>query len=189
MQSLMTMTELSINTDRLLNDFEELAEIGATLDGGVSRLALSNEDLEARSWFADKIEAIGLQLHDDDAGNLSGILRCGESGAKTLLIGSHLDSVPNGGRYDGSVGVLAALECLRRVKEEGLRLPYHLEAINFTDEEGCWQSLFGSRGLTGTSPKIIWQIKKRITAPFVLPCSALESARRMCKRPSAIRRR
>jgi N-carbamoyl-L-amino-acid hydrolase len=65
-------------------------------------------------------------------------------------MGSHLDTVPNGGLYDGSIGVLAGLEVLRTIKEAGLELPVHLEAINFTDEEGAWQSFFGSMGLTGT---------------------------------------
>ncbi|MFW5748324.1 MAG: Zn-dependent hydrolase [Chloroflexota bacterium] len=143
-------TKPKINAERLGADFNDLAEIGATIDGGVSRLALSNEDLEARAWLADRFAEAGLEIRDDDAGNLSGFLACNTPHAKTLLIGSHLDSVPNGGRYDGSVGVLAALECLRAIKEAGLTLPFHIEAINFTDEEGCWQSLFGSRALTGT---------------------------------------
>ena len=65
------------------------------------------------------------------------------------MIGSHLDTVPNGGRFDGAIGVLAALECLRRIKETGLKPRCHLEAINFTDEEGTWKSLFGSNGLIG----------------------------------------
>ena len=69
--------------------------------------------------------------------------------AKTLLIGSHLDTVPNGGRYDGSIGVLAALECLRTLREAGVELPLTLEAINFTDDEGAWRSMFGCRAFAG----------------------------------------
>ncbi|MEQ8676478.1 MAG: Zn-dependent hydrolase [Aggregatilineales bacterium] len=146
---LMTWEMIGVNESRLKQDFEELAEIGATVDGGVNRLALSNEDLQARAWFADRVDAAGLQLRDDDAGNLSGVLFSDDPHAKTLILGSHMDTVPNGGKYDGSVGILAALECLRVIKEAGIALPFHLEAIDFTDEEGCWQSLFGSRGLTG----------------------------------------
>ena len=140
---------LRINSERLRGDFEALSEIGATVAGGVSRLALSNEDLAARSWFADRIEEAGLQVRDDEVGNLSGLLHSDDPAAKTLMIGSHLDTVPNGGRYDGAIGVLIALECLRRLKEAGIRPRCHLEAINFTDEEGTWQSLFGSNGLIG----------------------------------------
>jgi hydantoinase/carbamoylase family amidase len=142
-------TRLRINGDRLRADFEELAEIGATVAGGVSRVALSNEDLEARAWFANRVEDDGFIVRDDDAGNLSGVMFCPNPNAPTVLLGSHLDSVPNGGRFDGSIGVLAGLEVLRVMKEAKLTLPVHMEVINFTDEEGCWQSLFGSRGLTG----------------------------------------
>lgn len=155
-----------INEQRLLADFTALSEIGATIDGGVSRPALSNEDLRARAWFADRVEEAGLLLRDDDAGNLSGFLSCGDPNAKTLIIGSHLDSVPNGGRYDGAIGVLAALEVLRTVRENNIQLPVHLEAMNFTDEEGCWQSLFGSRGLTGTLKALPTSDKGADYGPF-----------------------
>jgi len=140
---------LRINSERLRRDFDQLSEIGATVGGGVSRLALSNEDLAARSWFADRIEEAGLQVRDDEVGNLSGLLCAEDPQAKTLMIGSHLDTVPNGGRYDGAIGVLIALECLRRISESDIKLRCHLEAINFTDEEGTWKSLFGSNGVIG----------------------------------------
>lgn len=140
---------LRINSRRLRKHFDELAEIGAAPGGGISRLALSNDDLAARSWFADRIEEAGLTVKDDEVGNVSGVLHSDRPDAKTLMIGSHLDTVPNGGRYDGAVGVLIALECLCRVKEAGIQLNHHLEAINFTDEEGTWKSLFGSNGLIG----------------------------------------
>ena len=142
-------SNLRVNSERLLADFERLSEIGATVGGGVSRLALSNEDLEARSWFADRIEEASLLVKDDEVGNLSGLLYADDPAAKTLMIGSHLDTVPNGGRYDGAIGVLTALECLRRIKEAGIQPRCHLEAINFTDEEGTWKSLFGSNGVIG----------------------------------------
>jgi len=109
--------ELRINSERLLKDFEQLSEIGATFGGGVSRLALSNEDLAARSWFADRIEEAGLKVRDDEVGNLSGLLFAADRDAKTLMIGSHLDTVPNGGRYDGAIGVLIALD--RQEKLDG----------------------------------------------------------------------
>jgi N-carbamoyl-L-amino-acid hydrolase len=142
-------TQVRVNAERLFSDFNELAAIGATVEGGVSRLALSNEDLQARAWLAERFEEAGIFVRDDDAGNLSGVLTTDNPKAKTLLIGSHLDSVPNGGRFDSSVGVLAALESLRVIYESGIKLPFHLEAVNFTDEEGCWHSLFGSQALTG----------------------------------------
>lgn len=140
---------LRINSNRLKTDFDELAEIGATLSGGVSRVALSNEDLEARAWFANRIEEAGLRVRDDDAGNLSGVYYCPDLNAQTLILGSHLDTVPNGGRFDGAIGVLGGLECIRTIYEAGIELPFNLEVIDFTDEEGNWQGLFGSMGLTG----------------------------------------
>ena len=142
--------DLKINADRLWDDFQAISDIGATVGGGISRLALSNEDIEARTWFADKIEESGLWLKDDEVGNISGLLFSSNIMAKTLMIGSHLDTVPNGGRYDGTIGVLAGLECLRTIQGAGINLPVHLEIINFTDEEGTWQSLFGSMGIAGS---------------------------------------
>ena len=73
--------KLNINSRRLETDFEELSQIGATLGGGVSRLALSNEDLEGRAWFANRIEEAGLYVRDDAAGNLSGVLFSGDADA------------------------------------------------------------------------------------------------------------
>ncbi len=150
LQSSPTVTSsLRIDGDRLYADFLQLREIGATPEGGVTRLALSPEDLTARAWFADRVDEAGLTVQDDDAGNLSGVLASRDPNAKTLLIGSHLDSVPNGGRYDGSIGVLAALECLRTLREAEIDFPVHLEVINFTDDEGTWRSMFGCRAFAG----------------------------------------
>lgn len=148
----MTRHNLKVDSNRMLTDFEQISTIGLTPDMGICRLALSREDLEARAWFADRIEEAGFLLHDDDAGNLSGILRCTNPHARTLLIGSHLDTVPNAGRYDGAIGVIAALECVRTIKDAGINLPVHLEVIDFTDDEGAWQPMFGSMSLTGQLP-------------------------------------
>lgn len=149
----MTLADIRVNTERLRADFDALADVGATIAGGVSRLALSNEDLEARAWFANRLDDAGLLVRDDDAGNISGVLlMTGDPSGRSFLVGSHLDSTVNGGRFDGSVGVLAGLECLRTIKEAGLQLPVNLEVINFTDQEGAWQSLMGSRALTGKLP-------------------------------------
>ena len=143
---------LKINSERMHTDFEQISSIGLTPDMGICRLALSREDLEARAWFADRIEEAGFLVHDDDAGNLSGVLRCDNPHARTLLIGSHLDTVPNAGRYDGAIGVLAALECVRTIKDANIQMPVHLEFIDFTDDEGAWQPMFGSMSLTGQLP-------------------------------------
>jgi hydantoinase/carbamoylase family amidase len=157
---------LKIDSARMRANFDTLAFIGATPEGGINRLALSPEDMQARAWLADQIEEAGLALRDDDAGNLSGILPSPDPGAKSLLIGSHLDSVPNGGRYDGSVGLLAGLECLRTIQDAGLQLPVNLEVIDFTDDEGCWMSLFGSRALVGGITSDDFSDLKQDNGPF-----------------------
>ncbi len=141
---------LTINTERLLRLLDNLAEIGATAAGGVSRPALSEADMKARAWLKEQAEFYGLNYREDSAGNLSVILPAEDANAKTLLVGSHLDTVPNGGRYDGALGVLAAFEALLTLKEAYRKLPYHLECISFTDEEGTLVGLLGSSALCGT---------------------------------------
>jgi len=140
---------LKVKASRLLENIAALAQIGRTPAGGVSRLALSEADLAGRRWFKRRVEEAGLKFRTDGAGNLSAILPAARSYARTLLTGSHLDTVPNGGRFDGALGVLAALEALQTIKEAGLALPYHLEAVSFTDEEGSVLGMLGSRALTG----------------------------------------
>jgi N-carbamoyl-L-amino-acid hydrolase len=141
--------DLRINGDRLLADLANLAQIGATPEGGVHRPALSDADLRAREWFRARAGGAGFEVRRDGIGNLSAVLPADSPDAQTVLFGSHLDTVPYGGRFDGALGVVAALEALRTVKEAGLHLPVHLEAINFTDEEGTWSGLMGSRALAG----------------------------------------
>ena len=144
-----SLSALRVNSERLRANFETLAAIGATPDGGVHRPALSDAHLDARRWFLERAEQIGLDARVDGAGNHSAVLRCGRAGGPALLLGSHLDSVPYGGRFDGALGVLAALEVLQVVKEQGISLNTHLEAIDFTDEEGHFVSLVGSLALSG----------------------------------------
>jgi beta-ureidopropionase / N-carbamoyl-L-amino-acid hydrolase len=142
-------TLFTINISRLREDFFDLSQIGKVGESGVNRPAFSIAHLEARSWFRKRIEQAGLEFRQDEAGNTSGFLRCGPPGAPTLLLGSHLDSVPTGGRFDGALGVLAGLEALRRIHEESLTLPFHLEVIDFSDEEGSLVNFFGSFALVG----------------------------------------
>ena len=152
--------DLRVNADRMLDSFNQLALIGATAEGGVHRPTFSESHLAARKWFQEEIERSELEFHTDGAGNHSAILANAGRVAPhdpggayrdpaTLLLGSHLDSVPNGGRFDGALGVIAALEVLRTVKENRIKLRLNLEAIDFTDEEGTLVGLLGSAALTG----------------------------------------
>ena len=140
---------LKVNADRLLADLAELSQIGATSDGGVSRPALTAADIEARDWYRGKIAEAGLDYAMDGAGNQSAILGSDPPSAKRILAGSHLDSVPNGGRFDGALGVMVAFEALRTLKDHGITPCVSLEAVNFTDEEGAIMGLMGSRAVAG----------------------------------------
>lgn len=140
---------MHINSQRLLSNLDSLAKIGQTQDGGVSRPAFSEADLAGRLWFQNYVEKQGLSYQIDGAANQSAILSCANPSAPALLIGSHLDTVPNGGRYDGTLGVLSGLEVAESLRESDVALPFHLEIINFTDEEGSVLGEFGSQALTG----------------------------------------
>jgi N-carbamoyl-L-amino-acid hydrolase len=101
---------LSIDVARFKSDLEALNAIGWTNDGGLARTAFSAGHLQAREWFMGRARAANMQTRIDSAANHSAVLPARDPGAPTLLIGSHLDSVPGGGRYDGALGVLCALE-------------------------------------------------------------------------------
>ena len=138
---------MRVNFERLRRDLETLGAIGRTPEGGVSRPSWSDADVAARRWLLARIEAAGMEPRVDPAGN---ILARWQPGSPVVLVGSHLDSVPNGGILDGALGVLAGLECLRRIKEAGTQLRYPLELVTFTDEEGAFGGFFGSYAFTGT---------------------------------------
>lgn len=144
-----SLSNIRINEEQFRTHFEALAKIGATGDGGVNRPAFSEAHLKARQWFLAQAKEIGLESHIDGAGNHSARLNCGPEGASTLLLGSHLDSVPYGGRFDGALGVASALEVLHMVKEGQISLNANLEAIDFTDEESSYIGLLGSRAFSG----------------------------------------
>jgi N-carbamoyl-L-amino-acid hydrolase len=136
-----------IDAGALRADLDAVSEFGATPEGGVDRPTFSDAHLAARAWFLDRARHAGLRTAIDAAGNHSAILGAGE---RTLLLGSHLDTVPNGGRFDGALGVIAALNVVLAVAAAGRRVPVALEAIDFTDEDGTLVGLLGSRALTGT---------------------------------------
>jgi N-carbamoyl-L-amino-acid hydrolase len=140
---------LRVDEARLRANFETLSAIGATPEGGVHRPALSGAHLEARRWFRDVATRAGFEVRVDGAGNNSAYLRCGRGSARTLLLGSHLDSVPQGGRYDGALGVVCALEVAQTLREAGVSLSVDLEVVDLTDEEGAHVGLMGSRALAG----------------------------------------
>lgn len=140
---------MKINAERLLAALDEQAAIGRTEDGGLDRTSLSDADLEVRAWFAERARCGGLTVSTDGAGNQRAVYASPQPDAPTLLIGSHLDSVPNGGRFDGALGVLAGLEVALTLADARARLPFHVEVVNFTDEEGTRLGLLGSTAMCG----------------------------------------
>ena len=138
-----------INGDRLLADLRALSAIGGAPDGAVDRLAWSDHDLAGRRWFAERMTEAGIEPRVDAALNVFGHMP-GTAGP-WLLTGSHLDSVPNGGRLDGAYGAVAALEVLRTLAESGDPLAEQVEIVGFADEEGVRfeVGLIGSLALVG----------------------------------------
>jgi N-carbamoyl-L-amino-acid hydrolase len=140
---------LTIDEERFAADLAAMNAIGWTNESGMQRTTFSDAHAEVRTWFLDRARAAGLRTRVDGAGNHSAILQAADPRARTLLLGSHLDSVPSGGRFDGALGVLCGLEVLRSVQDAGLDLPVSLEAIDFTDEEGAALGTLGSWALAG----------------------------------------
>ena len=125
-----------INAKRFERNFNAISEFGALKGGGITRLAFSKEDLEARKFLINLIEKNGFKLKIDNVGNIYAIYDEGcEADAKPVCVGSHIDSVPNGGFYDGTLGVMAGLEALTAIKETGIKLKRPLWLINFCCEE------------------------------------------------------
>lgn len=139
----------SINSSRLKQELEEFSQIGRSAGKeGLYRLAFTPEEEAARAWLIKKIKQAGLSLHIDGARNISARLDDGLDGP-AVATGSHIDSVPGGGRLDGALGVVCGLECLRRLKECNIPLQRPLELISFTDEEARFGSMFGSKAICG----------------------------------------
>ena len=125
-----------IDAKRFERNFNAISEFGALKGGGLTRLAFSKEDLEAREFLINLIEKNGFKLKIDNVGNIYAIYDDGcEADAKPVCVGSHIDSVPNGGFYDGTLGVMAGLEALMAIKEAGIKLKRPLWLINFSCEE------------------------------------------------------
>lgn len=139
-------TQPTVDRDRIERRILALAEHGKNPQGGVSRVAFSAADIEGRDYLASLMAEAGLSVHIDAAGNLIGRREGRNPDLAPIMFGSHADSVPEGGNYDGPVGVIAAIECVQVIHELELRTEHPLEVIVFSDEEG---GLVGSRALIG----------------------------------------
>ncbi|ALC89032.1 allantoate amidohydrolase [Bacillus sp. FJAT-18017] len=137
--------------ERIENHIEAISQFTATPGKGTTRLTYSKEDLQAREYIKQKMREYGLEVTEDGLGNIFGRLEGTLKDAPSVLIGSHFDSVPNGGSYDGPAGVVAALEVAHSFKKNNLTPKYPLEVVALIEEEGTrfGGGLMGSRGIVG----------------------------------------
>ena len=145
---------MSLDTikDRLTSEIEELAAISGAEAPAVTRIVFTPTDLKARTWLRARCEQSGLGLRQDPIGNLFARWEGSDPDAPAIGTGSHIDAIPNAGKYDGVVGVLGGLEAIRTLQVRGFRPRHSIELLVFTSEEptrfgvGC----LGSRLLSGS---------------------------------------
>ncbi len=132
--------------DRMESRIQELSQYGRNADGGVDRVAYSQADIEGRAYVIQLMKGQGLDVRIDSAGNIIGRRAGSDPSLKPVMFGSHTDSVPGGGNYDGDVGVMAALEAIDLLNEAGITTRHPLDVVSFSNEEG---GLVGSLAMTG----------------------------------------
>ena len=130
------MQNLQINAQRLWDSLMETAKFGRTTKGGLNRLTLSDEDKKVRDWFKTAAEEIGCTVAVDDVGNMFARRAGRNNSLGPVCMGSHLDTQPTGGKFDGVLGVLGALEVMLTIHEAGYETNAPLEIVNWTNEEG-----------------------------------------------------
>ena len=144
---------LAVNMSRMRADLTSLSSIGRMTGGGITRTSFSAADRAAREWYQARCAQAGLVLRTDGIGNMFAEARgtgtAGGAGPAPAAVwsGSHLDTVPDGGAFDGAVGAVAALECVRRLAEERVELARPVRAVVFADEEGNYNHLLGSTAI------------------------------------------
>jgi beta-ureidopropionase / N-carbamoyl-L-amino-acid hydrolase len=136
MQSAATMPNLAVDGDRLWQSLMETARIGGTQKGGIKRLTLTEEDRAVRDWLVRQCESLSCRTAIDEVGNMFFTRPGTDPALDPIAIGSHLDTQPTGGKFDGILGVLAGLEILRSLTESGYETRHPLMLVNWTNEEG-----------------------------------------------------
>lgn len=138
----------SVNIERIEQELYELAKIGyCEEDHGIYRQGFTETDMEGRRWLQEKLNKEGLTTKIDGAANVIG--KYGDMDTPSIIIGSHIDTVPCGGMFDGALGVIAGLECIRQIKENDIELNYPIEIIATSEEEGRFGGMLGAEALTG----------------------------------------
>ena len=158
-----SLTQLRVDGSRLNSHLTQLAKFGKTPEGGTNRVAYSDIDLQARQYAMQLMRDAKLEVGVDAAGNIIGSRVGSDASLKPLMIGSHIDSVPQGGSYDGQVGSMSAIEVAQSLTENNIRLKHPLEVIVFQNEEGgTIGSAAISRGLTEKDLEVVTNSKKTI---------------------------
>ena len=127
---------LQINSQRLWDTLMDTAQFGLTAKGGICRLTLTDLDRKVRDWFKERCEALGCTVSVDEVGNMFARRPGRNNALSPIAMGSHLDTQPTGGKFDGVLGVLGALEALRTLAETGYETNAPIEIVNWTNEEG-----------------------------------------------------
>ena len=142
---------METKTDRIKRDIQELARFNATPGRGLTRFSFSPEDKMAREYIKGQMEAAGLKVYQDAAGTVIGRREGTGVGLPCIMVGSHFDSVKNGGNFDGQAGVVTGLEIARVLNENGIKTKYPIEFVALVEEEGgrFGAGLFGSRAMVG----------------------------------------
>ena len=133
------------SAERMAARIVALSQFGANPEGGVSRVAFSAADIQGREYIKSLMRSVGLDVRVDTAGNIIGRREGSQPDLPAIMFGSHIDSVPNGGNFDGDVGVIGAIEVAQVLQDNGVRTRHPLEIVSFVDEEG---GLTGSRAMT-----------------------------------------
>lgn len=142
---------MEANLERLMKDIETVASFNSTPGNGYTRFSYSEEDRKARNYLIEQMKQIGLSISVDAVGNIRARYAGIDRQAKPVLIGSHIDTVLHGGKYDGLLGVASSIEAIRVIKENRLQVKHPIEVIIFTEEEGSnfGSATAGSKSLVG----------------------------------------
>lgn len=155
---------METSTLRIQRHLEQLAEFTATPGQGTTRMSYSEQDKQARDYIKQQMRALGLQVREDAIGNIYGRLEGSEEGLPAVIIGSHFDSVPHGGAFDGPAGIVTGLDVVARIREQQLQPRYPLEVIALVEEEGTsfGRGLMASSVITGLiGTQTLYQLKDR----------------------------
>lgn len=178
---------MKVDVEKLVSRIEEIYACGAKEDGTHTRMAYSDEDVKARKLFAGYARNLGMQTRTDEAGNLILRMEGKNENLPAIQMGSHLDTVPDGGKYDGVLGCVAGLGVCEAYIEAGEKSEHPIEVIVFTDEEGFrfGKGLLGSSAICGQDPDvyeseedIYGNVRGEVMKSYGVKCSEIAKARR-----------